>query len=107
MEFTKKDYEDRKSRIDAGEGSDEDRRLVKLYESTKPSGGPVADTAEYDARIADQEAAARYDGKTQADLKAEAKERGLATGGTKEDLVARLKQADDQKSNVKSDAKQD
>ena len=49
MKFTKADYEERKARIDAGEGSDEDRRLVKQYEQQKPSGGPASDTAAHDA----------------------------------------------------------
>jgi hypothetical protein len=32
MELTQSDYEDRKSRVDAGTGDDEDARLVKHYE---------------------------------------------------------------------------
>jgi hypothetical protein len=32
--MTKADYTERKARVDAGTGSDEDRRLVKLYEQT-------------------------------------------------------------------------
>lgn len=32
MELTQADYEARKGRVDAGEGDDEDRRLVKHYE---------------------------------------------------------------------------
>lgn len=32
MKVTKKDYEERKARVDNGEGSDEDARLVKQYE---------------------------------------------------------------------------
>jgi hypothetical protein len=97
MEFTKADYDERKARIDAGQGSDEDRRLVKLYERPKPSGGPVEDTAEYNRQADEAEAEVKYADATHADLKAQAKERGLLTSGTKDELVARLKQADTEK----------
>jgi hypothetical protein len=102
MEFTKADYDERKARIDAGQGSDEDRRLVKLYERPKPSGGPVEDTAEYNRQADEAEAEVKYAevkyaDATHADLKAQAKERGLSTSGTKDELVARLKQADTEK----------
>lgn len=33
MRMTKKDHEERLARLAAGQGNDEDRRLVKLYES--------------------------------------------------------------------------
>lgn len=33
MEMTQQDYDDRKTRVAAGNGTDEDLRLVKLYES--------------------------------------------------------------------------
>lgn len=32
MEMTQQDYDDRKARVDAGTGDDEDARLVKEYE---------------------------------------------------------------------------
>lgn len=41
MELTQKDYNERKARLDAGTGDDEDARLVKLYE--REGFGPVAD----------------------------------------------------------------
>lgn len=33
MELTQKDYDERKARVDAGAGDDEDARLVKHYEA--------------------------------------------------------------------------
>lgn len=94
MEMTEKDYEDRKARAEKGEASDEDLRLIKHYERPKPSGGPVADTRDYDREQAETEADAKYADATVTDLKAQAKDRGLATTGTKDELVARLKAAD-------------
>lgn len=94
MEMTEKDYEDRKARAEKGEASDEDLRLIKHYERPKPSGGPVADTRDYDRQEAEREADEKYADATVADLKAEAKERGLSTSGSKDELLARLKAAD-------------
>lgn len=78
MKFTKADYEERKARIDAGEGSDEDRRLVKMYEQEKPSGGPVSDTAAHDAVTEDEAPAPAKTGGTRA------KAKGAAGGAEKQ-----------------------
>lgn len=52
MKLTQKDYDTRKNRVTSGDGTDEDRRLVKHYERQgfvqKPRGGPVEDTKAYD-----------------------------------------------------------
>lgn len=44
MELNQADYEERKRRVDAGEGDDDDQRLVKLYEregyTCRPGGSP-------------------------------------------------------------------
>lgn len=58
MESTQQDFEDRKARIDAGTGSDEDRRLVKQYEKQgfAVGGAQQADRAPDASRPADVDA---------------------------------------------------
>lgn len=50
MQLTQKDYDERKQRVDAGDGDDEDARLVKHYEAEgfEPSKHAVAEQPKAD-----------------------------------------------------------
>lgn len=117
--YSESDYLERKQRCNDGQGSDEDRRLVKMYEkaadSPSPSGGPAEETAIHDALRAEDDGEIEevpYGEMSAEDLKAELdrrKELELEAGmapdeaaklfsksGSKKDLVARL-EADDKR----------
>ncbi len=69
MELTQQDYEERKSRIDAGTASDDDRRLVKHYERQGFSLGAV-NPFEQDAEVETQASGTDYRSMTKRELKA-------------------------------------
>jgi hypothetical protein len=118
--YSREDYLERKQRCNDGQGSDEDRRLVKMYEraadSPPPSGGSAQETAIYDALRAEEEVdeaeEVPYADMSAEDLKAELDRRkvleleaGMAPdeagklfskSGSKKDLIARL-EADDKR----------
>jgi hypothetical protein len=114
VEFTQHDYEDRKGREGTRRFSDEDARLVALYEGhgfRVAAGGPIndpnspvvvdPDAAEGDGNDigsggdgAGDGPASRYADLSYPDLQAEARKRGLPAGGGQAAIVARLEAAD-------------
>jgi hypothetical protein len=109
VDFTQHDYEDRKSRQGTKHFSDEDARLVALYEENgyrRASGGPINDPnspkvvdPDGDGQVSSNsddlaEPTSRYAGLSAADLKAEAKKRQLSASGGNDAIVARLEEAD-------------
>lgn len=110
MKPSQHDYEARKGRQGTKHFTDEDARLVRLYEDSgyRPaSGGPVNDPNSPEVVDADAEAGAgdgegandgvptsRYADLSFADLKAEAKRRDVSTSGGQAAIVARLEEAD-------------
>jgi hypothetical protein len=60
VELTQRDYDERKARVDKGEGDDEDARLVKHYEANgfttegeapQPAGGGTTDGGKADDNL--------------------------------------------------------
>lgn len=104
MKMTREHYEELATKRDSGkELTDEDRRFLKMYESPKPAGGPVAGTHAYDlvhgeqpeSEEDDELGKGKYEGLTYAEVQKQAKDRGVNAGGTHEEIVARLVEADE------------
>lgn len=89
MDLTQKDYDERKKRLNEGGDNDEDRRLVKLYESEgfEPSKG-VPDNSGTPAAVNDTDAGKGGQGATAPghDQRTQASDTGPAAGQDEQDL---------------------
>lgn len=96
MELTQSDYEERVARVAAGTGTDEDRRLLKLYGregfTVQPDSTLAEDSGEDSGEDVD------YSTLTVAELKAELDDRGLtyASSATRATLITALTDDDEQ-----------
>lgn len=92
MKMTQQDYDDRKARADKGEGSDEDTRLVKLYEREGYTATPASpQDAHEGAEGADE---AKYERLSDDQILKEVEDRQLDADGDREQLIARLVEHD-------------
>ncbi|KJK44443.1 hypothetical protein UK23_29535 [Lentzea aerocolonigenes] len=109
MELDPQDFWDRKARQGTPQFTDEDARLVKLYERegwllSAGDGDPCVVDPEGVAWYGEQELVAeegaeapepgKYEGLSYAEVREQAKNRGLNAGGTHEEIVARLDEHD-------------
>jgi hypothetical protein len=92
MEMTQQDYDERKTKTVAEEGSDEDLRLVKLYEREGFTPSPRGDEQDYLDEELEEDAP--YIEWSFEDLKSEAGRRKLSKAGGREDVIARLEAND-------------
>lgn len=94
MKLTQQDFEERLARVDDGTADDEDRRLVKHY---RREGFVAGDEPADGSWLAGAQAADEYDTMEYRDLQALARERELNAGGSTADLIARLREQDQQR----------